>query len=518
MEFDLRAIEDPHYRQALNNYLIGGVKYEYMSDSILAYYQDVYAIHDLYHHKSPVGRQFYKDIYHFTKGEYTPPTGELNVRVVDRDGQPLSDVSVIDENGLPIEVTDNDGRVVVNKLFSIKNNFTFTKEGYPSKTVSFDITGGETIYGDVILGNPEGENLIETYTVGDFQGEFNVSGNGVVNRTFSKEQTFSGEQSLKVSFPNGWGPVRAFIDSDSPLLDGSDKQFTNFTNENWSEYDSISFAVYNDTEKEQVLKMEFMYNAYSWASSREKQVKLRPKQWNEVEIMLDELVVDGVDLTNIIRMTLKMDKFTTDGTTLYFDNIKLNKYEKIIQIPKYSVLFPSKVPTMDIGSLWTPTVINESVLDGNGKPVVETNVQYKSMAPDIVEVTVDGQLKALKEGKATIRAFVNGIEAESAVVEVSSWNHDVVKGGNSVLTINGEAILSLQSFFDNGYKIPWQEMEYEWSILSGEDVLTIRDSGTGENQQIVTGLKNGKATVQVKATYNGKTKEFTKDIKVKNNP
>ncbi|SDM89810.1 DUF4855 domain-containing protein [Bacillus sp. OK048] len=518
MEFDLRAIEDPHYRQALYNYLIGGVKYEYMSDSMLAYYQDVYAIHDLYHHKSPVGRQFYNDIYHFTKGEYTPPTGNLNLRVVDRDGKPLSDVTVTDENGLPIEVTDRDGRMIVNDLFSIKNTFTFTKEGYPSKTLSFDIPVDETVYGDVTLGNPKGENLLESYTVSDFQGEFNVGGNGVVGRSFSQEHTFSGKQSLKASFPNGWGPVRAFIDSDSPLLDGSDRQYTNFTNENWSDYDSISFAVYNDTEKEQVLKMEFMYNAYSWASSREKKVKIQPKQWNQVEIMLDELAADGADLTNIIRMTLKMDEFATNGATLYFDNIKLNKYETITQVPKYSISLPSKVPTMDIGSIWTPTVVNESVLDESGKPVIETNIRFESTAPDIIEVNADGQLKALKEGKAAIRAFVNGIEAESAVVEVSPWNRDVVKGGDSVLAINDEATLSLQSFFNNGYKIPWQDMKYEWSILSKKDVLTIRDSDTGENQQIVTGLKNGKATIQVKVTYNEKTRVFTKDIKVKNNP
>ncbi|MEH7235330.1 DUF4855 domain-containing protein [Bacillus sp. JJ1562] len=515
IEFDMRAMEDPHYRQVLHNYLIGGVKYEYMSDSLLAYYQDVYAIYDLYHHQSPVGQKLYKDIYQFSKGEYVPPTGNLDIRVIDRDGNPLSNVTVSDENGV-IGATDENGRISKEGLYSIKNSFTFSKEGFPSKKIDFDIPVDETVYQDVILANPEGENLIDSYTIGDFQGEFNVGGNQVVSRSLSSEQTYDGSQSLRVGFPRGWGPVRAFIDSNSESLVGSDREFVNYTNTNWSEYDSIAFSVYNDTNEEQELVLEFMYNSYSWANSRAKTVTLQPNQWNEVEIFLKELEAEGVDTSNIIRMTLSMHEFNTDGATMYFDNISLRNYENMAVVPEYAITLPSSVPTMDIGSEWTPTVVNEVVKDEHGNPADVQDAQFESVDSEIIEVTPEGNLKALKEGKATIRAIVNGIEAKSVVIEVSPWSFDKLKGGNSILAIDKEATLTMQSFFENGYLIPWQDVEYEWSIVKG-DAITIRDKGENKYQKVVTGVKNGKATVEVVVTYNGKSKVFTKDIKVKNN-
>ncbi|MBS4219014.1 DUF4855 domain-containing protein [Bacillus sp. FJAT-49711] len=517
MEFDLRAMEDPHYRKALNNYLIGGVKYGYMNDSILAYYQDVNAIYDLYHHESPIGRQFYTDIYHFSKGEYVPPTGNIDLRVIDEDGHPLSDVKISDENGL-IGTTDENGKFTKQDLLSVDTTLNFSKTDYPNKSVTLDIPINETIYKDIILAVPKGENIIKTATIADFQGDFNVGGNSVVPRSFSKEKTFTGNQSLKIQFPNGWGPVRAFIDSSSDSLANSDREYVNYTNTDWSDFDTLSLAVYNDSDSEQKFVMEIMYDRYSWASSKLKNFKLLPKQWNEIEISLKELEDDGVNIKNIIRLSLAMNEFNRDWTTMYFDDIKLRKYEKMSVIPDYHISLPSKVPTMDIGSKWTPIVINKALHDEQGNPVKAANVTYESSNPNVIHVTSDGQLVALKKGKASIRAMINGIESESVVVEVSPWSINKFKGGNSNLGVGKETTLTMRNFFENGYEIPSEDAKYEWSIIKKSDVATIRDNGNNKNQQILKGVKNGKVTVQVKVTYNGQSKTFTKNIKVKNNP
>ncbi|WP_054948820.1 DUF4855 domain-containing protein [Numidum massiliense] len=516
IEFDLRAIEEPHYRQALYNYLIGGVKYGYMKDSILAYYQDVYAIYELYHHKSPVGRQFYTDIYKFAKGEFEPPTGSVDLRAIDFDGTPLAGATVSDESGV-LGTTDENGRFRKDGLLSIEHNFTVSKDSFGSKSISLSIPMNETIYKDVALGTGKGETIVDTYTVGDFQGEFNVGGNTVVPRSFSTEKVHSGSQSLKVDFPSGWGPVRAFIDSSSDRLADSDREFVNYTNTDWSSYDTVAMTVYNDTDQEQKLVLEFMYDAYDWGSSKSKTVKLQPQQWNEVEIPLAELSAEGANLKNMIRMSLTMNEFNTSRATLYFDNITLRQYEKMKLAPDYAISLPSKVPTMDVGSEWTPTVVNRAVKNEQGQPTVASDVQFESTDPEVINVTDDGKLVARKAGKASIRAIVAGIEAESVTLEVSPWQFNKLKGGNSILELGKETTLTVQSFFENGYLIPAKDATYEWSIKKGKAIELVGEDNE-QHRQVIKGVKNGKATVQVTISYNGKQKTFIKVIKVKKKP
>ncbi|WP_127595506.1 DUF4855 domain-containing protein [Paenibacillus lautus] len=508
IEFDQRAIENPYYRQVFYNYLIGGVKYGYMADSLLAYYQDVYAIYDFYHHRSPIGRQLYDDIYRFAKGTFVPPIGDIEARVIDRDGNPIPDAQVTNGDGFSAW-TDSNGRFATNDQFAIQYTFTVAKEGYQSRTVRFDAVQSATIRKDIVLA-PSGGPIAEQQVIADFEGEFNVGGNSVVNRSFNTEAEFvrSGEQSLKAVFPNGWGPVRAFIDSGSEALAGSDRQFINYTNTDWSAYDSIGMDVYNATNTEQLLELEFMYDQYSWASSRVKQAKLAPGQWNRVEIPFAELRDAGVNLQNIIRLSLKMNEFPTEGATLFFDNINLLKYESLDKPTDTYIALPSSVPTMDIGARWTPSVMDRASLDEQGKHTVVADASFESSNPAVLEVTPDGVLKALAPGKATLRAFANGIEAESKVIEVSGQTFHELKGGRSKLTPGESATISLRSFFDNGYLIPRENASYSWSV-KGDAVLLndkLQQDGTAvENEKLLVGVKNGSARISVTVTYNGKS-------------
>ncbi len=506
IEFDQRAIESPYYRQVLYNYLIGGVKYGYMEDSILAYYQDVYALYDFYHHRSLIGRELYKDIYQFAKGTFLAPIGNVEARVLDIDGNPLAGAQVTNDEGFTA-MTDSNGRLEANHLFAIQQAFTVTKDGYQSRTVRFDLKEGATIRKDIVLAQSGGP-IAEQAIIADFEGEFNVGGNGVVHRSFNSEFVHGGTQSLKVDFPSGWGPVRAFIDSGSEALRGSDRQFINYANTDWSGYDAIGMDVYNATNAEQVLELEFMYDQYSWGSSRLKQVKLEPGQWNRVVIPLTELRDSGVNLENVIRLTLRMTEFETNGATLFFDDIALLKYENKERPADTYVALPSSVPTMDIGALWVPVVKNRAALDEQGGHAAVDGASFESSNPDVLAVTLDGGVRALAPGKATLRAMAGGIEAESIVLEVSGHTFHELKGGRSMLSSGDRAPISLRSFFDNGYLIPRADAKYSWSVKGDAVVLNDKLGADGTviaNEKTLVGVRNGSAIVSVTIEYNGKT-------------
>lgn len=53
-------------------YLNGGVKYGYMTDSACAHFQDANSLEGMHAHSDPVEREFYDDIYNFVKGTYQP--------------------------------------------------------------------------------------------------------------------------------------------------------------------------------------------------------------------------------------------------------------------------------------------------------------------------------------------------------------------------------------------------------------------------------------------------------------
>lgn len=51
-------------------YLNGGVRYGYMTQSACAHFQGVDSLQKMYHNPNPIENEFYEDIYHFVKGTY----------------------------------------------------------------------------------------------------------------------------------------------------------------------------------------------------------------------------------------------------------------------------------------------------------------------------------------------------------------------------------------------------------------------------------------------------------------
>ncbi|UVI33726.1 DUF4855 domain-containing protein [Paenibacillus spongiae] len=70
MEFDSAVLTSWKHRKALYHYLEDGVAFGCMRDAVVAYYQDVQALYELYHEGGRSGRKVYDDIYSFLKWTY----------------------------------------------------------------------------------------------------------------------------------------------------------------------------------------------------------------------------------------------------------------------------------------------------------------------------------------------------------------------------------------------------------------------------------------------------------------
>lgn len=518
LEFDQRAITDPEFRQRQLNYLIGGVKYEYMNDSLLAYYQDVYGVYDLYHHSSPEVRALYTDLYRFAKGIYTAPTGNLESYVRDANGNPLAGATVTGGDGYQA-VTQPDGKFTATGQTAIRQPFTISKVGYISRTMSVNIVPGQTIHQDIVLQQLPGGPVQDESVLADFNGDFNVGGNGVVTRSFTTNVPggSTGSQVLKVDYPAGWGPVRAYIDSGSNKLQGSDRAYVNYLNTDWSAYDALSMEIYNPTGVQQTIRLEIMYDAYSWATSVKKAYKLEPQKWNTLNIPIQELKDAGANVKDIIRLSMQMNDFPT-GTTLYFDNVKLLKYAELEPVPDYIIQLPSKLPTIQRGATWKPEVTNATQKDGQGQLVIVPEARFESTDENVLSVAEDGvTVTAKSPGKALLIAKVGNIAAGSVSIDISGsithqWNDEKLK-----LEQGKQSTLQLNSTFENGYRIPWKDATYEWTV-SG-DAVQLENVMEGKavvgDHKTVLAVRKGVATVSVTLHYNGQTFHFTRMIQVK---
>ena len=161
VEFDQRMIDLPRYRQAFYNYLITGVKKQFMNAALIAYYQDIYALYDLYHSEFPAAKQMYTDIYKFAKGKFTAPIGSFAGRVVDRDGNGIAGATLTDQGG-NVVTADVYGRFEIRGLYATQNAFVVEKPGIQGREVTVDIRDRQTLYRDIALQHVLGSPLKES--------------------------------------------------------------------------------------------------------------------------------------------------------------------------------------------------------------------------------------------------------------------------------------------------------------------------------------------------------------------
>jgi hypothetical protein len=164
-----------------------------------------------------------------------------------------------------------------------------------------------------------------------------------------------------------------------------------------------------------------------------------------------------------------------------------------------------------------PVVKNRAVLDEQGGHAAVAGASFESSNPEVLEVTLDGGVRALAPGKATLRAMAGGVEAESIELEVSGHTFHELKGGRSMLSPGDTAPISLRSFFDNGYLVPWVDAKYSWSVTGDAVVMNDKLGTEGTviaNEKSLVGVRNGSAKVSVTIEYNGKTETLERLVVV----
>ncbi len=149
IEFDIETINNEWYRQALRDYLIGGVKYGYMKDSVIAYYQGVYGLSKLYHSEKPIGRKLYNEVYEFAKGIYIPVKGDLRGKILDEDGNGIEGALVYSDE--KSTTTDENGRYSLCGLSAILTTINIEKQGYKKRSFSIGILEEQIIVHHITL-------------------------------------------------------------------------------------------------------------------------------------------------------------------------------------------------------------------------------------------------------------------------------------------------------------------------------------------------------------------------------
>jgi hypothetical protein len=490
IEFTASVLDDPWHEQALRNYLAGGVMYGYMNGSLKAYYQDVYALYDLYHSDNPKGRDIYDDVYRFAKGQYQPPAGTLSGRVVDPSGQPVPGAK-ISVDGREA-VSGEDGHYQFADLYAVQHTFTVSKDGYRSLTAQADIYPGQTTIKDWVMApEPVEQPDDPKLAIDDFEGTvLKATADNAKSVSLNQDPQFvsSGAQSLKADYTTQFSNFRVYLTA------GSSYQQTD-----WSGYDAVTADVYNPSGITQYVDAEFLDQAMKWSRSYVKTFELAPHAWTPITVLIKDMDQPNFNIHDVRRMSFnqKLQAPYHLPNTLYIDNVHLVKYSHIEQAPNYKIMLPNSL--MDGGQSFRLQVADASVQNGS---VPAENVRYSVSDANVLNVSEDGTVTALAPGIAMVRARVQGIDAESVKIEVSDWTKFELKPQDSRLQTGQASQITAEARFKNGFTVPLPPDSVTWKV-EGDGIRV-----TGQNGAKLSFQAVAKGAVWVEATlhFNGKTK------------
>ncbi|MBB6732739.1 DUF4855 domain-containing protein [Cohnella zeiphila] len=489
IEFTSSVLDDPWYEQALRNYLAGGVMYGYMNGSLKAYYQDVYALYDLYHSDNPKGRDIYDDVYHFSKGQYQPPTGTLTGRVVDPSGQPIPDAE-ISVDGREA-VSDASGNYQIADLYAVQHTFTVRKEGYRDLTGQAQIAPGQTTLKDWVLApDPVEQPDDPKLTIDDFEGsalKATADNPGKVSLNTDPQFVSSGSQSLKADYTTQFSNFRVYLTAGS-----------SYGQTDWSGYDSVTADVYNPSDLTQYVDAEFMDQAMQWSRSYSKTFELAPHAWTKINVPIKDMDGPNFNIHDVRRMSFnqKLQAPYHLPNTLYIDNVHLVKYSHIEQAPNYRIVLPNSL--MDLGQSFGLQVVDAN--DSN-RLVPAEDVQYSVSDPNVLNVSEDGTLTALAPGVAMVRVRVQGIDAESVKIEVSRWTKFDLKPQDSQLQVGQVSQITAVAKFESGFTVPFPPEDVTWKV-KGDGIQVTEQTGAKLSFQVVA---KGVVCVEATLQFNGKT-------------
>lgn len=133
--------------------------------------------------------------------------------------------------------------------------------------------------------------------------------------------------------------------------------------------------------------------------------------------------------------------------------------------------------------------------------IVTEGVEFKSSDEDIVKINKNNELVAVSDGKATITAEYDGIEATKDIKVITPIKTMTFTTTNSTIRVGKDLQMKLQ-ITPSGAST--DSLKY---TSSDETIATVNSNG------IVTGVAPGKVTITVTDTYKDVEKSVTLTIK-----
>jgi len=297
-----------------------------------------------------------------------------------------------------------------------------------------------------------------------------------------------------------------------------------FEQSDWSPYNYFKADVYNPSDKDQYVTLEFLEGGnFSYGQAYYKRFKLAANSWTNIAVSISDMAngINGtpeeyasskINVKDIARFHFAQrakDPYSLPNS-LYIDNVRLSKVKEV-KLPEYKIDFPRDTKTLDINESYNLEVKDISIVDGKNNIVPKEKLNFTSSDDSVIKVTKDGKLTALKEGSAMINVAVDGAKIESIKVYASPINKIKLKTNNSTPNVLKEINVTNTAYFNNGFDVPHKDVKYTWE-LKGDSVKLNKENS---NTISLTAVKPGKTTVICTMEYNGKVEVNKIDIRVK---
>ncbi|UKS29261.1 Ig-like domain-containing protein [Paenibacillus sp. HWE-109] len=196
--------------------------------------------------------------------------------------------------------------------------------------------------------------------------------------------------------------------------------------------------------------------------------------------------------SNAVKISVYVDGLKTNEKTVTITRSAPILTEIKLDSPAYRLVVNDQLPVVT------------SAVYSDGSSAVISGASFSSSKPNVVSITADGTLRALKTGTAEITAQYEGKVTKSLVTVVELKSIDFV--GKKISLVKGETQLAqLKATYSDGVTaILTQGVQFS---SSHDTVATVSANGT------ITAVKPGTATIS--ASYRGKKDEIK--VKVFNN-
>lgn len=522
IEFDERVLSDKWYKQALMDYLIGGIEYGYMENSLIAYYQDVYGLYDLYYSKNPLGKKLYDEVYKFSKCEYQALLGNIKGKVVDMHGNPIKGIEV--SNGMKSSITNSNGEYELDNLYGTGQDISakdVLNKVYKPITFTVNIKPNQTIIKDLVLksgilyGKVGGtvDNSVYSNLSQGIIPTVTMTGSNTDSQELERERSIISRLTDGVYARGYWDSDRYnYVDfygnngrsliinlGRTCTVNEIGLRVTKDVSSGINLPSNVDISISND-------------NGSTWSylgsiSSDMATVINSNNGFYEYHLGGLNFQADQVKITFPVRTWAFIDELKIMGSKGIAKGSTPPPSDTNEKVPNYSMKIEPNIDTFSIDQNGKATVEDLNNLDSNGNPISIKNAEFSTSNPSVVRINSNGIFTALNKGSAMIYAKVNGIEVESSLINVSdaeSVPTTLIMDQKNITLNKGDKKVVNVVVYDQYNKV-MNHVHLDWT---SNDPSIVKVNNKGE----IKAMKSGKAAIY--AIFNSYTRAQV-DVTVK---